>query len=397
MKHLIAALFVLLSSLCGAQAITPGGSNQCGNIDSSTNSTITLMPMIQLCNFTTGSTGLVVATWSSQTSCTGTMSLQLFVGTGSQPAITGQNFNGSTAGGTATATAFFQAPLGNLQLSGDYDPGSGLVILAQSGSRGFASGGAANIGGLSGTDEVLNGTQTATAGTGFPVTFFTVATGQTISIGTGGTVTDAGSHTASILSGIYNPTTGLVSLTSNGAGGYAPTSGTTVTVAGLTGSGAVLNGAQTAGTNTGKAAFAFTTTPGLSITVGSGGNIVSAPFIAQIGQTVTGADLVGHDGITVTGIGVNTTGGLGTYSISYAGSASFGSGEYFLTTPPAGVTPITPVMQQNGCTGKFVITELTGVFAGAPNTQYWLGMSFVIDVNTHVIQWTNGRATVLLY
>lgn len=355
------------------------------------------MPLIQGCTFTTGPTGLVEATWSSQVSCGGTMSLQLFIGTGAQPTITGQNFNGSATSGTLSATAFFQNGLGSLQLSGDYDPASGLVILAQDGVRGFAAGGSGNVGGLSGTDAVLNGTQTATAGTGFPVTFFTVATGQTIAIGTGGTVTDAGSHTASILSGIYNSSTGLVSLTSNGAGGYAPTSGTTVTVAGLTGSGAVLNGAHTAGTNTGKAAFAFTTTPGQSITVGSGGNIVSAPYIAQVGQTVTGADLSGHDGITVTALGSHTTGGLGTYTISYAGSvASFGTGVYFLTTVPGGVTPITPVMQQSGCSsGKFVITELTGVFAGSPNTQYWLGVSFTSDVNTHTIQWTNARATIL--
>lgn len=400
MRRLLSASIVILAilSACPQANAVVKGSSTCGNIDSSSNSSVVaLMPMLQLCTFTTGVTGRVIATWATQTNCTalGTQSFQMFIGPGAQPTVTGQGVTGSIAGGVATVTGFSNNGTGALILSGDYDPSSGLVILAENGQRPLSSGQTIIISGLSGTDSVLNGAQTATAGTGFPAAFFTFTAGQTISIGAGGSMTDAGGHTASILSGIYNSSTGLVSLTSNG-GAFAPTSGTTVTVSGLTGSGAALNGAHTATTNTGKPAAAFTTTTMQTIVVGTGGSIVTNPFVIQVGQTLTGTDLLGHDGITVTSLGPNTTGGTGTYNITYSGSATLVN-DYFLTTVPAGVTTITPVMSQTGCAGQFVITELTGIFVGVPNTQYWLGISLLSDSNIHVMQFTNARATIFAY
>ena len=171
----------------------------------------------------------------------------------------------------------------------------------------------------------------------------------------------AGGTAAAVISATISSTTLTVASVTSGALAVGQSlTGTNVTagtvIVGGSGTSWTLNVASTVGTAESMSAFADPTTAVYTATISSKTMTVSAVAhgTLAVGQTVTGAGVT--TGSVITGLGIGTTGGDGTYTLSAASTVN--SGETMAAQA------LQPTIAYDSVSGGFLVTSaLTGTLS----------------------------------
>lgn len=381
----------------------------CTGFDTANFST-TQLPVLGTCNVTTGPAGVIFVTNNSETTCTtsSTEGFQLYVAPGTSP-VNGSNFTASTSGNVLTVATLVNA-FGNGSIQGT------SIISGTGGITGTYTS-VPITGGTGGsavaTIKVSNGgvtsIQITTPGTSYAINDVVSAASANIGNTTG----------FSALVTALGASNGLTSAGTQQISGSGGTTGTYNAVA-LTGGngldakcnchvagGGVYQVDSIAGFGNAYQVGDLLSANSTNIGNTTGFSEVitavtsTSNWLVLPGQILTGATLNKNTATILSQQSSpypdNATGMRGTYLLSDAVTMTPGQAIYTIGTLPGGLTAMSKLVHQNGCSPNFLITAVGGAFLGQPNTNYWIAWTIQPDADGHLASQNNNSVTVLTY